>query len=324
MPSPHPDTATVTSLVEDAITAPSMHNAQPWKFHHRSGTRTIELHGDRDRTMPAPIPRPRPAPGLRGRPLQSAGRCREGRIRAGDTAAPLPRRPLAPGRRGTPRSLTAGRRDAKYVSRTATPSHEPFPVHRRGGAGRDPRRTSGSRSPGRRQAAGADAWHVDVLLGLVQDAEIYEADDPAAREETERWTASRTRDHAPMEFRRPPRASSVGCERSGTGLRRPAPRPDRVTARFEAAPRSRSSVRSWTRPGLAAPGQALQRVLLRATLDGVVTSMTSQPLEWPELRWTARDPVSAMGHVHMIMRLGYGPEGPATPRRPAREVLTIA
>jgi hypothetical protein len=70
-------------------------------------------------------------------------------------------------------------------------------------------------------------------------------------------------------------------------------------------------------------GQALQRILLQATLDGLVTSMTSQPLEWPELRWAVRDPSDTMGHVHMVIRLGYGPQGPATPRRPAQDVLTV-
>jgi hypothetical protein len=51
--------------------------------------------------------------------------------------------------------------------------------------------------------------------------------------------------------------------------------------------------------------------------------MTSQPLEWPELRWAVRDPSDTMGHVHMVIRLGYGPQGPATPRRPAQDVLTV-
>ncbi len=70
-------------------------------------------------------------------------------------------------------------------------------------------------------------------------------------------------------------------------------------------------------------GQALERVLLQATADGLATSMTSQPLEWPALRWTVRDPVAGMGHVQMVIRLGYGPQGPATPRRPVSEVLCI-
>lgn len=56
-------------------------------------------------------------------------------------------------------------------------------------------------------------------------------------------------------------------------------------------------------------GQALERVLLQATSDGLATSLMSQPLEWPELRSFARDPNSAAGFVHMLLRLGYGPSG---------------
>lgn len=67
----------------------------------------------------------------------------------------------------------------------------------------------------------------------------------------------------------------------------------------------------------------MERVLLQATLDGLVTSLTSQALEWPELRWAVRDPGSAMGHVQMVIRLGYGPEGPVTPRRSVSDVLDI-
>ncbi|GAB1332125.1 hypothetical protein ACE1SV_64640 [Streptomyces sennicomposti] len=71
-------------------------------------------------------------------------------------------------------------------------------------------------------------------------------------------------------------------------------------------------------------GRALERVLLRATTDGLVASVTSQPLEWPQIRWIIRDPVSSMAHVQMVIRLGYGPEGgPARPRRPVADLLDI-
>jgi hypothetical protein len=70
-------------------------------------------------------------------------------------------------------------------------------------------------------------------------------------------------------------------------------------------------------------GQAMQRVLLQATLDGLATSLMSQPLEWPELRPSVRDPSSAVGFVHMVFRLGYGPQGDATPRRPVADVLSL-
>jgi hypothetical protein len=70
-------------------------------------------------------------------------------------------------------------------------------------------------------------------------------------------------------------------------------------------------------------GQAMERVLLEATLDGLATSLTSHALEWPELRWAVRDPQSVVGFVHIVLRLGYGPSGPETPRRPVHEVLDI-
>ncbi|MFD8828443.1 nitroreductase, partial [Streptomyces sp. NPDC059605] len=46
----------VTSLVEDTVTAPSMHNAQPWSLVHRTGTGTVELYGGPGRGMPRPDP----------------------------------------------------------------------------------------------------------------------------------------------------------------------------------------------------------------------------------------------------------------------------
>ncbi|MFH8386111.1 hypothetical protein ACH4E7_35190 [Kitasatospora sp. NPDC018058] len=44
-------------------------------------------------------------------------------------------------------------------------------------------------------------------------------------------------------------------------------------------------------------------------------------MEWPHLRWEARDPHRRPGYVQMVIRLGYGPEGAPTPRLAVREVL---
>ncbi|MFD0427288.1 hypothetical protein ACFQ60_01435 [Streptomyces zhihengii] len=67
----------------------------------------------------------------------------------------------------------------------------------------------------------------------------------------------------------------------------------------------------------------MERVLLQATLDGLSTSLNSQALEWPELRWLMRDPRSATAYPQMLLRFGYGPAVPATPRRPVEEILTV-
>jgi hypothetical protein len=68
-------------------------------------------------------------------------------------------------------------------------------------------------------------------------------------------------------------------------------------------------------------GQGLERALLAATAHGVRASLFSQAVEWPDLRWALRDPRKEYVHVQMVMRFGYGPEGPTTPRRPVGDVL---
>jgi hypothetical protein len=67
-------------------------------------------------------------------------------------------------------------------------------------------------------------------------------------------------------------------------------------------------------------GQALQRVLLTATIHGIAASPLTQPLETADA-WLVRDPASASESPQMILRLGYGLPVPATPRRPIAEVL---
>jgi hypothetical protein len=68
-------------------------------------------------------------------------------------------------------------------------------------------------------------------------------------------------------------------------------------------------------------GQALQRVLLEATLDGVQASFRNEPLEMLGHRWRVRDATTGFGHPQMVMRLGYGDPRVSAPRRPVDEVL---
>lgn len=51
MTAPHFDPDTVIRLVGDAVTAPSMHNAQPWKFVFHVGSGALSLYGDAERAM---------------------------------------------------------------------------------------------------------------------------------------------------------------------------------------------------------------------------------------------------------------------------------
>jgi hypothetical protein len=67
-------------------------------------------------------------------------------------------------------------------------------------------------------------------------------------------------------------------------------------------------------------GQALEHVLLVATAHGVRASLLHQPMEWPDLRRNLTPVPDLTGHAQMLIRLGYGPDGPATPRRASDQV----
>lgn len=153
MLSPQLDAASVTALVEDAVTAPSMHNAQPWAFRYRPGTYTIELHGDPERAMTHSDPD--------GRALHlgcaaALFNLRVSAAKAGwEPVTELLPSPKIPGiwptsNSGNPPGPTTTWRPC---IRSAAASHEPLPLHRREDPHPRPRRTPGGRPARRRQAA---------------------------------------------------------------------------------------------------------------------------------------------------------------------------
>ena len=68
-------------------------------------------------------------------------------------------------------------------------------------------------------------------------------------------------------------------------------------------------------------GQAMQRILLRACGEGVQASFVNQPIEVPMLRMALRDLIGQQGFPQLVLRMGYGPSVPTTPRRSVSEVL---
>ncbi|MCX4781564.1 Acg family FMN-binding oxidoreductase [Streptomyces sp. NBC_01264] len=323
-----PEPAEVVPLIEDAVMAPSMHNAQPWKFLFRPASGSIELYGDPGRAMPLADPDHRA-------------------LHLGCAAALFNLRVSAAwaGRGANVRVLPD--RDDPWLL-AAVDLKDPEPKDRDLGALHPAiRRRHSSRFPFSEeeippalldglQAAALlegcrllvpDAWHTDTVLGLIHDSEHREEMDLAVAAETMAWTHTGTPDQQTRPDGIPVHAFGPKHTGRGGGVRdfgRSQHIPGRAWAAFERNPHIALLGTSGDRPeDWMRAGQALQRVLLQATADGLVTSMTSQPLEWPELRWTVRDPGSAMNHVQMVIRLGYGPQGPATPRRPVAEVLHI-
>ncbi|MEV0308264.1 Acg family FMN-binding oxidoreductase [Nonomuraea fuscirosea] len=91
-------------------------------------------------------------------------------------------------------------------------------------------------------------------------------------------------------------------------------------ARFEERPQLAVLTTPGDRPAdWLRAGQALQRMLLVATRHGVSASYLNQPLDLRDMR-KRRDPHHRRGHPQMIIRLGYGPYVPRSPRRPAAEL----
>ncbi|MFL6070513.1 MAG: Acg family FMN-binding oxidoreductase [Actinomycetes bacterium] len=157
------------------------------------------------------------------------------------------------------------------------------------------------------------------LVDLIHDADA--AQDPQVMAESSRWTGvdDASPDGVPAEALgplpkdpgTPHRDLAPGRMISGRGF-----------AVFEHDPTL--AVLTTThddRTAWVTAGQALQRVLLAATVEGLVATFANQPLEAPQLRWLVRDPDQPIGYPQMLFRLGYAPAAPATPRRPIEDVI---
>ncbi|MFE4255659.1 Acg family FMN-binding oxidoreductase [Streptomyces sp. NPDC056910] len=310
--------------------APSMHNAQPWRFIHRTGIRSVALYGDPDRTLPYGDVEHRALHLGCGAALLVPA------AHAGWTATvgllPDP---------GTPWHLADAAldeaeaeaedadRDLADLHRAVRPRHTsrfPFSDEQIPEPIFDGLR-SAALLEGCRLITPPSAWHADAVMELVHDAELLEAANEAERAEIATWTRTGRAGEGPAADGIPADALDPWQYGVSSPVRDfdPSRRmPDRAAAVFEEHPQiallgtMQDTPADWLRAG-----QTMQRVLLQATLSGLATSLMSQPLEWPELRSSARDPNSAIGFVHMVFRLGYGPQGAATPRRPVTEVLSF-
>ncbi|WP_175407707.1 Acg family FMN-binding oxidoreductase [Streptomyces sp. TRM64462] len=331
--SPHPlDEPTVKALVADAVAAPSMHNAQPWKFRFDRAGGTFHVRSDPERGLPRADPA--------GRALHIGCGAALFNLRVAAAHAgwepstrllpdPADPRLLAtveltgPVRPGTDLAELYPAIHRRHTSRYPFSEEEPPEAIRDGLRG-------AALLEGARLVFPA-SWHVESVLDLVHDAEGRDALGDAETgldADTARWThtdagtSDTAPDGIPAYAFGPGKHGGKAPVRDFAGRR---PVPGRGTATFESHPHlallgtAGDQPRDWL-----IAGQAMERVLLQATLDGLATSLTSHALEWPELRWAVRDPQSAMGFVQMVLRLGYGETGPATPRRPVDEVLDIS
>ena len=318
----------VVALVDDATTAPSMHNAQPWRFRYLRGDRLFEVHADFGRALPHADPDARALHiGCGAALLNLRVAVAHAGWRPVTRLLPDPDDPsllatVHPADSdGGPSDLAALHPAIRRRHTSRRPYAEtPIPAALR----------SALAYAARREGALLDfpgPWHLRWVLELFEEAEARNRTDRGEEEDLERWAradpaAGSPEDGIPEDAFGPRRRDGRAPVRDFAGTRRV---PGRQAADFERFPQLAllSTLRDHPEDWLRA-GQAMERVLLLATSEGLVGSPLTQAVEWPDLRWPLRDPVTGKGQVQTVLRLGYGPPGPQTPRRPPREVLDIA
>ncbi|MFF8939290.1 Acg family FMN-binding oxidoreductase [Streptomyces paradoxus] len=323
------DEKTVTMLVAEATAAPSMHNAQPWRFRYLSGEHVLQLRADPDRAMPRSDPDNRALHIGCGAALLNLRVAAAHADLAPETMLlPEPDDPLLlasvrlPGPVGGVRDEELARLHPAIRQRHT--SRHPFAEKDIPEDLRATLQEAAAREGATLVFPGP--WHAETVLDLVRDAESRDTMDPDADEDLVRWTrlgaeADTAVDGVPEYAFGPRRRDGKAPVRDFSGRR---PVADRGTTAFEHTPHlALLSTRAEGPADWLRAGQALERVLLEATLADLAASLTSHALEDRELRLLARDPASGIGQVQMVLRLGYGPRGPATPRRPVRDVLDI-
>lgn len=315
------DAATLETLIRAAVAAPSIHNTQPWRYRLDPDTSTIEVRAAPERMLRHADPQ--------GRALHISVGAAVFNLRMAvehfgrEPVVRLLPRPSEPGHLASvrvagrltgARSRSGGLYDAvwrRHSSRTPF-SDLPVPTDVLTELARAAD-TEGARLyiPG--------TGETDRLLQLTAEAERFAVSDPHRRTESRNWVRDGTPDGLPGAVLGPQDTNARLPVRDFSALR---PADQRPSARFEEHPvvavltTSRDHRADWLRAG-----QALERALLVATVHHVRASLLHQAVEWPDIRWTLRDPHAGGEHVQMLIRLGYGQEGPATPRRPVRDVL---
>lgn len=324
--------ALLASAVRHAVRAPSGHNTQPWRFVLRGPSAdadgpTLELYADRTRALPVVDPVDRAlvascgaALGFLRVALRAAG------VEPHVARLPDAGRPdlLARIRAGAPRVPTGEdvARLGAIAGRHTT--RRPF----------DPTAVPDALLAGLVATARAERVRAHVVAtpdaraavaDLVAEGDRRQAADPAFRRELAAWIRA---NRSPARDGMPGAAHGMGdvASLAGAWVIRTLDWGDRQAARDRALVAATPALvvlatdddapAAWLRTG-----EALGLLLLDATAAGLAASFLNQPIEVAALRPALARTLGVPGFPQLLLRLGYGPPAPATPRRRIDEVL---
>jgi hypothetical protein len=314
-----------TWAVEHAVKAPSSHNSQPWNFHVDG--HALELRADRARALPVVDPHDRELTISCGAALYFL---RAALRAAGETTAvetlpdPGDSDLLARVTLDSPAESSHRERLAFWAMRT--------------------RRTNRLRYEQREvpqellaelgQAAEEEGARLAVVEGdadraslarLVAKADRLQGESSSFRRELAEWVhpnRSRSADGMPISaVQMPDLASKLGrlaVRRFDWGHGRAA-RDEQLALGSPVL--AVLSTRGDEPHDWLAAGQALGRILLRATVEDLAASFLNQPVETEALRGEVAE-LAGGGTPQLVLRMGFGRLAPPTRRRPVAEILS--
>ncbi|MER7752557.1 hypothetical protein [Kitasatospora sp. NPDC097643] len=319
--------ADLRMLVTAGGAAPSLHNSQPWRFTPTLDGFGLAVHADFERTVPLADPSGAAlyiAVGAAVFNLRVAAwrLGREAVVRLlPDVGAPTLLAVLDLSRSAGPRPPFGCDLYPAVAARHS--SRQPF-------VQRDVPETvlgeliAAAREEGVTLAALEEAA-VRRVLALTAEAEGRNAEDPARQAESRAWLrAGPAEDGIPYAALGPQDHEARVPVREFAG-RPPYPGqapPAQPSRRFEPLPQLCTFTTAGDEPAdWLRTGQALEHVWLLATVHGIRLTVWHQAVEWSDTRWALRDPAEGPGHVQLVIRVGYGPPGAATSRRPVESTL---
>jgi len=314
--------AALRTVLVAATRAPSVHNTQPWRFTVTA--KDVQLHADRRRQLAmidpegreltiscgAALLNMRVAAAALGRPLHVEA--------LPDVTDPLH---LATARFGR-------REEAPLTDAALADAIERRHSHRRGfGPGRIPADVIAALQQ-QAEREGASLIHLDAhqqraAARLTRVADAFFASDPAYRRELRHWVSSLSE-----------AADGVSATAFGTQPARRGGPPLRdftlAMPWLERAPEFFAD-EDWfvvvthddERLAWLAAGQAVERVLLHATLAGLGASFMTQALEVPVIRAQLAVCAGTAGAVQVLLRVGPARPTAAAGRLPLEQVVTF-